>query len=94
MADFEVAERNAALSIWPKAVVRGCLFHFLQACERRWKAEFGANRSSAWPVVVAKLRALAACRSGALFTQLLEAMVLHLEQRPGKFCQIFPFAVD
>ena len=78
MADFETAEGNAAISIWPDTTVRGCLFHFLQACERRWRSEYGSKGNSSWAQIVAQLRTLAACRSPPLFVQLVQKFQSHL----------------
>jgi hypothetical protein len=43
MADFETAEANAIRLVWPEVIVRGCLFHFLQATERKWKQYYGGR---------------------------------------------------
>lgn len=78
MADFETAEHNAALGVWPEACIRGCLFHFLQACHRHFIALFGNKYVSAWSKVVTKLQALAACRHPVLFSQQLQEFDTYL----------------
>jgi hypothetical protein len=74
MADFETAEANAARAVWPDAVIRGCLFHFLQACERNFQRLKGGRFTSTWTELAVMLRALAACRSRQLFDQQLDTM--------------------
>jgi hypothetical protein len=79
MCDFETAEANAIRLVWPEAVVRGCLFHFLQAAERKWKQFYGGRNASAWPKAVEFLRNLAACRSQLLFEQQLDVFRVWLD---------------
>ncbi len=79
MADFETAEANAIRAVWPDAVVRGCLFHFLQACERQFKKLKGGRFGTSWSQLVVMLRSLAACRSRQLFDQQLDAMRVWLD---------------
>ena len=40
----EGAERSAAQEVFPNPRVRGCLFHSLQTCRRRWVSLFGKGK--------------------------------------------------
>jgi hypothetical protein len=55
--DFEVAEHNAVRKVWPGARLVGCVFHFMQACLRKWRKLFGARHNDVcWPATKAFLQ--------------------------------------
>ncbi len=63
--DFERAEHLAVSSVWPKANIVGCYFHFQQACMKRWRKLYGARTTDkTWSEVHKFLqRAASATRS-------------------------------
>jgi len=94
MADFETAIKNAALAEYLDIDVRGCAFHFMQACRRRWTKIYGSARKykGTWNCVVKDLRSLYSAKSYPEFQATFESMQEFL--RTKKLTEFLQYFID
>jgi hypothetical protein len=90
MSDFETAIRNAVATVWPTALSRCCLFHYMQACER-WhkKKHAAAGHTARWPKVRALLRAMARAPNEAAFRRAFNAFMFYATKSDKALAEYF-----
>lgn len=92
MMDFCFPEWNAVSSVWPNAIIRGCVFHFMQACLRKFVktndsgiADGRNDRGGVkWKAVVQILRALYKSKAWPEFKHWLGRLKTLCEQQGRK----------